>query len=252
MAESYDKEWIEKFKELGAKYGKEAGYGPVGVIINLSNFCKTNVVVDLGTGTGAISLAIAPKVKKIIAVDISKKMLEVAKKKAKDAGIDNIDFRVRSFHKPNVDEKVDLIVSNASLHSLPDDDKKNAIQVMYDLLKNHGKVLLGDPMIFFSPELMKSRMDQIVQFFVNLAKGDKRLQGTLFEEPDIYDLENFFNESLIWYFYGWPEAKRKHVLSEVGDLKGFFEKAGFVIEKVEKLSPTYGIVCARKVNKCRA
>jgi ubiquinone/menaquinone biosynthesis C-methylase UbiE len=84
IAESYDKEYIEKFKELGNKYGK-GGSGPGRVIINLANFNETDIVVDLGAGTGAISLAIAPRVKKIIAVDISKKMLEVAKKKRKDA-----------------------------------------------------------------------------------------------------------------------------------------------------------------------
>jgi len=69
MAESYDKEF-ERFK----------WFEIVEHTINLARPNKTDVVVDLGAGTGAVLLAIAPQVKKVIAVDVSEKMLEVTKK----------------------------------------------------------------------------------------------------------------------------------------------------------------------------
>ena len=54
---------VEKHKE---RYHKLVKY-----IINLTNPKKTDVVMEIGAGTGVASLLLAPKVKRVIAVDIS-------------------------------------------------------------------------------------------------------------------------------------------------------------------------------------
>ncbi len=93
--------------------------------------------MDLGAGTGALSLRLAPKVRRVIARDISEQMLKVAREKAQKKKVKNIDFDFGSFSEPNCGEKVD-IVSNLAFHHLTDEEKRKAIRVWYGLLKPGG------------------------------------------------------------------------------------------------------------------
>jgi len=53
---------------------------------------STWTVADIGCGTGFLLLALAPLVKKAIGIDISSEMLRVARRKARERGLKNIDF----------------------------------------------------------------------------------------------------------------------------------------------------------------
>lgn len=71
-------------------------------------------ILDLGTGTGAIALAIAkcrPKAH-ITAIDASTSALEVAKKNAQVLGICNVEFITSNWFGNLVDRRFDVIVSN--------------------------------------------------------------------------------------------------------------------------------------------
>lgn len=71
-------------------------------------------VLDLGTGTGAIALAIAkhrPQVE-VVAVDASEKALSVAKNNAQRLAISNVSFQVSNWYDAVENERFDLIVSN--------------------------------------------------------------------------------------------------------------------------------------------
>ena len=71
-------------------------------------------VADLGTGSGAIALAIAterPNVQ-VTATDISQSALEVAMKNAARLGVRNVTFRQGDWFAPLADQHYRLIVSN--------------------------------------------------------------------------------------------------------------------------------------------
>ena len=71
-------------------------------------------VLDLGTGTGAIALAIAknrPKAS-ITAVDASAAALEIAKKNAHHLSIDNVEFTLSNWFENLSNQRFDIIVSN--------------------------------------------------------------------------------------------------------------------------------------------
>lgn len=76
---------------------------------------NTNLsIVDLGTGTGAIALAIAkncPQVS-ITAVDASNAALEVAKKNAQNLNIHNVEFVLSNWFNNLSNQRFDVIVSN--------------------------------------------------------------------------------------------------------------------------------------------
>lgn len=72
------------------------------------------MVADLGTGSGAIALAIAqarPDAR-VVAVDASPQALEVARTNAERLGLRNVELREGDWCKGLADERFDMIVSN--------------------------------------------------------------------------------------------------------------------------------------------
>ena len=71
-------------------------------------------VLDLGTGSGAIALAIASErpAAKVTGVDISPPALEVAIRNSRELALSHIDWRLGDWFTPVAGERFDLIVAN--------------------------------------------------------------------------------------------------------------------------------------------
>ena len=111
---------------------------------------EDDIVLDLGTGTGAIALALAPDAKRVVGRDISEGMMAKAEAKAESEGLQNLDFGRGTFRKPDYDGNVDVITSNFALHHLSDEEKREAIEVIAGL--EPRKFVLGDVMFFGEPD----------------------------------------------------------------------------------------------------
>ncbi|MCG8412904.1 MAG: class I SAM-dependent methyltransferase [Pseudomonadales bacterium] len=112
-----------------------------------------SVVLELGCGTGTTALHHAPLVKQIVATDISNNMLDIARKKALEAGIENVEFK-QATAEDLTDEPAsyDAILALNLIHLL--DDPVACIRKAYDLLKPGGvfvtsTVCLGDTLFSF-------------------------------------------------------------------------------------------------------
>lgn len=86
------------------------------MILNDYKKTKKNIkILEIGSGSGAISIALAKNLKKvnITSIDISKKALNLALINAVQAGVyEKIEFKKLNFLKQKLDEKYDVIVSN--------------------------------------------------------------------------------------------------------------------------------------------
>jgi len=84
---------------------------------DIANRIDSGTLVDLGSGTGDLSIQIAknlPKIK-VYGIDLSKKMVKIARRHAKD--IENAQFEIgNAVDLPFEDDSVDFIVSTGSLH----------------------------------------------------------------------------------------------------------------------------------------
>ena len=61
-------------------------------IINFGDIDKNDVVLEIGTGIGTLTIEIAKRAKKVIAIEQDKKICEILAKRLKDEKIDNVEL----------------------------------------------------------------------------------------------------------------------------------------------------------------
>ena len=114
-------------------------------------FTPDTEVFEFGCGTGSTAIYHAPYVKKISAIDISGKMIEIARAKAKAKNIDNVSFNVGSIGDyAVVNENYDVVMAHSILHLLKDKDQ--AITKARAMLKPGGifissTICMGDAFV---------------------------------------------------------------------------------------------------------
>ena len=106
------------------------------------------VVVDVGCGGGALSLPLALRAEKLIAVDVSAAMLAKLDERAAGLGLDRIEARCQPIEELYLPPgSVDVVVSNYALHHLLDRDKQKFVTNAATWLRPGGKLVIGDMMI---------------------------------------------------------------------------------------------------------
>lgn len=101
-------------------------------------------ILDLGAGTGILTsyvLKHKPS-SKVTLVDISEKMLEIARQRF--SGNDNVEYIVGDYSNYSSPEKFDIIVSALSIHHLDDAIKKSIYDKCYSLLNPNGIFINAD------------------------------------------------------------------------------------------------------------
>ncbi|MDA8197206.1 MAG: methyltransferase domain-containing protein [Actinomycetota bacterium] len=105
------------------------------------------LAVDLGCGSGQLSIPLASHVSKVIALDIAPKMIDLLRDKLANLGISNIEAAVGSVQEYGVSNgSVDLLVSNYVLHHLSDKEKMAFAHDAFRWLKPGGELIFGDMM----------------------------------------------------------------------------------------------------------
>jgi len=132
--EQFWKTRSKKFNNL--KWVHEFSY--IKAFICSADFKKSDIVLDVGTGTGVIAHALAPKVKEIIGLDISQDMLDHSNWNANKYFIKR-DIRDPIFYN-NVFDKV---TARMVFHHIIEKTQE-AMDECYRILKKGGKMILAE------------------------------------------------------------------------------------------------------------
>jgi len=99
--------------------------------------------IDLGAGAGHATLALAPRVAQVTAIDPTPEMLAVAARLAAERGIGNVEFvEATAEALPFADATFDVAVSRFSIHHWP--DPPAALREVARVLRSRGRVVLVD------------------------------------------------------------------------------------------------------------
>jgi len=145
--EHLDPAWV-------AGYDTKRGTDPVDdvAVLRRHGLADTWTVLDLGAGTGAFSLRVAPLCREVIAVDVSPAMVEVLRRRVTATGGDNVRCVEAGFLGYDHDgPAVDAVYSRNALHHLPDFFKALALERIAAWLRPRGVLRLRDLIYDFSP-----------------------------------------------------------------------------------------------------
>ena len=134
-------------------YNSLEGYNPdadlglgCGLPTQFAKIRKGDVVVDLGSGAGNDAFVArheTGETGKVIGIDFTPAMIELARKNAVVRGFNNIEFRQGDIEEmPVITATVDVVVSNCVLNLVPNKDA--VIKEIYRVLKPGGHFSIAD------------------------------------------------------------------------------------------------------------
>lgn len=104
----------------------------------------SDVVLDLGCGSGEIGLDIAPHVEWLHGIDVSEKMIELAREKAHDRRVGNVEFRrADAFDRRLATGSFSAVTALNVFHLV--DDVPSVLARIHDLLHPGGLLVSQTP-----------------------------------------------------------------------------------------------------------
>jgi ArsR family transcriptional regulator len=133
------------FDELAGRFGKDYVPGRswkalAEALIKVLNY---KVVADLGAGEGTLAQLLAQRAEKVIAVDLSPKMVEFGKALAIQNGLHNLEYRLGDIEEPPIEAgTLDLAILSQALHHA--EHPQSAIDAAFRILKPGGRLIVLD------------------------------------------------------------------------------------------------------------
>ncbi|TGE32205.1 class I SAM-dependent methyltransferase [Desulfosporosinus sp. Sb-LF] len=108
-------------------------------------------ILDIGAGTGLLSFFILEKFPNanVTLIDISEKMIDVAKERFKDKP--NVTYIIDDYSNYKFNKKYDIVISSLSIHHLTGDEKKQLYDNVYSCLNRNGVFINADQVIGGTP-----------------------------------------------------------------------------------------------------
>ncbi|MEH7109355.1 class I SAM-dependent methyltransferase [Bacillus sp. JJ1764] len=138
-----------------------AGYKQILNIIFNEVMQKTySNVLDIGFGTGVLTSKLHENGHQIDGLDFSPKMISIAKSKMPNAHLIEWDIS-KGLPSEIVNKRYDSIVSTYTLHHLTDREKVSFVSKLLSLLKEEGKIIIGDISFQSREELNECRQKNL-------------------------------------------------------------------------------------------
>lgn len=131
------------------------------MLVEMADLTERDVLLDVATGGGHTANAFATRVNRVIALDLTKEMLEAAKKFVNEKGHFNVEFiQGDAENLPFQVQAFDLVTCRIAPHHFPNIER--FVSEVFRVLKPGGQLLLDDNV---APEL-----DLYDQFYNKIEK----------------------------------------------------------------------------------
>jgi SAM-dependent methyltransferase/biotin operon repressor len=133
------------FDELAGRFGRDyvPGRSWKALAEALLKVMNYRVVADLGAGEGTLSQLLAQRAEKVIAVDLSPKMVEFGRALAEKHNLPNLEYRLGDLEEPPIESgSADLAIFSQALHHA--EHPQRAIEAAFRILKPGGRLIILD------------------------------------------------------------------------------------------------------------
>lgn len=133
------------FDELAGRFGRDYVPGRTwrGLTEAMLRVMNYKVVADLGAGEGTLSQLLALRAEKVIAIDLSPKMVEFGRELAVKHALPNLEYRLGDIEEPPIDPgTVDLAILSQALHHA--EHPQRALDAAHRILKPGGRLIVLD------------------------------------------------------------------------------------------------------------
>jgi ArsR family transcriptional regulator len=133
------------FDQLAGRFGKDyvPGRSWKALAEALLKVLNYRVVADLGAGEGTLAQLLAQRAERVIAVDLSPKMVEYGQALAVQNGLANLEYRLGDIEEPPIEPAtLDLAILSQALHHA--EHPQRAIDAAFRILKPGGRLIVLD------------------------------------------------------------------------------------------------------------
>ena len=202
----------ERFRDFGQEAQR------IATALELS---KRSIVLDIGCGTGGVTVHLARICRQVYAVDVSEAMIATVRAKTAKLRMENV-ITVRSgfLTYEHKGDSPDAIIANITLHHLPDFWKQIALCRLHDLLGAEGRLFLADVVFGFDPRTYREEVD-------SWLSGMRDLAGRQMADETVVHVRDEFST------WEWI-------------ITGMLERAGFQIDSNLEIMPNIrAYICSK-------
>lgn len=149
--------WMKFVETAPERYDKGMEIMTGGLLTKIKNDIANTIptgskVLDIGCGTATLPIEIIKNGSMVTGLDCSSQMLDIARKNANDAGINNeqlvlINDSVTQITNLFENESFDVIVSTAALGEFPKEYLHYIFEQCYRILKPGGRLIVADEVL---------------------------------------------------------------------------------------------------------
>ncbi len=178
------------FDELAGRFGKDYVPGRswkalAEALIKVLNYQQ---VADLGAGEGTLAQLLAQRAEKVIAVDLSPKMVEYGQALAIQNGLHNLEYRLGDIETPPIDDTtLDLAILSQALHHA--EHPQRAINAAFRMLKPGGRLIILDLVLHTFDQARELYADRWLGFSESNLAGMLESAGFTHIETIVADKE---------------------------------------------------------------
>ena len=207
LARMYDAHW-GSFSE---------GYVPFLEMLREKHGLRMMSALDLGCGTASLIVKLAEETKRLVGLDASPEMLEVARKKCQ--GLGNVEFVLGDFRAFELDERFDLVL--CCFDSLNYIEKPEELAQVFRCVQKH---LTSRGFFVFDVVNEKHCLRDDGQ------AGHYELEGIPYTMSCRYDCRRRVRETV--FTFAWGEERHRQIPIEQEDVVDAAEEAGLSVVDV--------------------